>query len=122
MEGTVTQANNQNFIVNLTYYTCSCEHFLMNGISCGHAFSWILELHQSSCSFIPYVFTITAWKSTHSSNIARIALEEIVVDEVVQHPGKEQKRMGRSQVLRMVHRSQRKKNRESASYSQWNCQ
>lgn len=105
VEGIVTQGNNQSFIINLTNYTGSCEHFQRNWIPWSHAFSCILELHQSPCTFVPYIFTITAWKSTNLSNIVPISLKDIVVDEVVQYLGKEWKSMGRPQVLRMVHRS-----------------
>lgn len=118
-EGVVTQSNNRVFLVDLESRQCDCGNFQKNGIPCSHAFSCIMDLQCSPRSYVPYVFSIVAWKSTYLSNISPISLEGIAaidalaeedgIREVVEHPTKERKAMGRPQVKRMAPGSQRKK-------------
>lgn len=111
--GKITQRNHKTFIVDLILRTCSCGHFQSNGIPCGHVFSFIstLQIHRPTHSnprdYVPYYFSLLAWKNTYTHNITAISLPKFEpVAEIV--APKEKKARGRPKVNRYTIGSKRK--------------
>ena len=102
-DGKITQRNHKTFLVDLKLHTCTC----------GHAFSFISTLqthlpnHPNPRDYIPYYFSLLAWRNTYTQNITSISLPKFEpVAEIV--APKEKKARGRPKVNRHTIGSQRK--------------
>ena len=93
--GTITQSNKKTFIVDMLLRTCTCGHFNINGIPCGHAFSFIQKIYPSSRStlstitprdYVPYWFTLLAWRETYRDNISPISIYTLTHAPQIQAP------------------------------------
>lgn len=73
----VSQANDHTYIVDLSRKFCTCGHFQENDIPCGHAYSFILALHQSPRDYLPHMFTISTLKDTYCNNFPPISLKDL---------------------------------------------
>ena len=124
VEGEVTPSNNKVFLTNLAHRTCTCGHFQINGIPCGHAFSVIRAFqNRSPREYIPTFFTLATWQNTYRTNLRPISLANLDIiaiqaaanmqDDVENHdiiePIKERASIGRPQLARRVAGGQRKR-------------
>lgn len=80
----VQQINNKEFIVNLEARTCTCRHYLENGVPCGHALSSIHHIGHSANIYILDAFSIATLKNTYRSNFNPIILADL--DSFVLNP------------------------------------
>ena len=116
MSGIITQRNHKTYVVDMVYRTCSCGHFQPNGIPCGHVFSFIYTLQTlipttpSPRDYIPYFFTLLAWKNTYAQNISPVSLLNLPhqADISLAPPTTEKRYKGRPKIKRGTIGEQRK--------------
>lgn len=62
----VQQANGHVYFVDLVTKTCTCRKFQENGIPCGHAIAWILELNDRPLEhYLPNILSLETWRATY---------------------------------------------------------
>lgn len=96
--GEVTDLNERVYIVDLVAQTCECGQYQDNGIPCGHAYTFILELGESPIHYVPSHFTAVSWKKTYNTNLTPISL----LDVESRNAARQLQELGKSTPLKSV--------------------
>lgn len=76
----IQQANGNVYFVDLVTRTCTCRKFQENGIPCGHAIAWIMELNDRPLEhYLPNILSLETWQATYNleQNLKPVNIEHL---------------------------------------------
>ena len=101
LHGSVVSFSGASYIVDLENASCTCGHFQVNNIPCGHAIALINKLNLQPRDVIPKYFLLTTYKESYTEIQVAVNIADLTPDGDDCYPPHLRKPRGRPKEKRL---------------------